>query len=106
MNQNYSEYKFPQVKPHPWSKVFRPRTPQDAVDLVARFLRYAPDLRLRPLDGCTMPLFDELRDPNLKMPNNLAPPPLFDFKSTELFERSSSIRAKLVPDWYVSSGTP
>merc|ERR1712178_453964 len=29
MNQNYSEYKFPQVKPHPWAKVFRPRTPPE-----------------------------------------------------------------------------
>merc|ERR1719298_167311 len=42
MNQNYSEYKFPQVKPHPWPKVFRPRTSQDAIDLVSQFLRYAP----------------------------------------------------------------
>ena len=83
MNQNYSEYKFPQVssastpspsctpsppspltahhspshhhhsphhsplttlpqvKPHPWSKVFRPRTPNDAIDLVAKFLKCA-----------------------------------------------------------------
>ena len=40
MNQNYSEYKFPQVKPHPWTKVFRTRTPSDAIDLVAKFLKY------------------------------------------------------------------
>jgi glycogen synthase kinase 3 beta len=40
MNQNYTEYKFPQVKPHPWAKVFRPRTPTDAIDLVSSFLRY------------------------------------------------------------------
>lgn len=40
MNQNYTEYKFPQVKPHPWAKVFRPRTPTDAIDLVSGFLRY------------------------------------------------------------------
>ena len=81
MNQNYSEYKFPQVKPHPWSKVFRPRTPSDAIDLVSKFLRYAPESRLTPLEGCAMPLFDELRDQNLKLPNNLPPPPLFDVRS-------------------------
>ena len=66
MNQNYSEYKFPQVKPHPWSKVFRPRTPPDAIDLVSKLLRYAPDTRLKPLEGCTLPLFDELRDASLQ----------------------------------------
>jgi glycogen synthase kinase 3 beta len=128
MNQNYSEYKFPQVKPHPWSKVFRPRTPTDAIDLVSKFLRCeqtrpractrpaaaqqlpgtcrhaparaaaparadaacgrrsalpspdAPESRLKPLEGCTMPLFDELRDQNLRLPNNVNPPPLFDVR--------------------------
>lgn len=48
MNQNYTEYKFPQVKPHPWAKVFRPRTPTDAIDLVSSFLRYvSPPAQLR-----------------------------------------------------------
>jgi glycogen synthase kinase 3 beta len=61
MNQNYSEYKFPQVKPHPWSKVFRPRTPENAIDLVSKFLKYAPDTRIKPLEACAMPIFDELR---------------------------------------------
>lgn len=34
MNPNYTEFKFPQIKPHPWSKVFSKRLPADAVDLV------------------------------------------------------------------------
>lgn len=34
MNPNYTEFKFPQIKAHPWSKVFSKRMPQDAVDLV------------------------------------------------------------------------
>jgi len=100
MNQNYSEYKFPQVKPHPWSKVFRPRTPQDAIDLVAKFLKYAPDTRMKPLEGCTMAIFDELRDQNLRLAGNQPPPPLFDFKPQELFEHPPSIKQKLIPDWY------
>ena len=106
MNQNYSEYKFPQVKPHPWSKVFRPRTPQEAVDLVARLLKYAPETRLKPLEGCTMPLFDELREQNLKIPGGgVRPAGLFDFKPQELFEHPPSIKAKLVPDWYASEAS-
>ena len=34
MNPNYTEFKFPQIKAHPWSKVFSKRLPADAVDLV------------------------------------------------------------------------
>eukprot|EP00438_Fugacium_kawagutii_P005671 Skav227801 [mRNA] locus=scaffold948:65235:71123:+ [translate_table: standard] len=30
MNPNYTEFKFPQIKPHPWHKVFRSRTSQEA----------------------------------------------------------------------------
>jgi len=101
MNQNYTEYKFPQVKPHPWAKVFRPRTPTDAIDLVASFLRYAPDTRAKPLEGCAMPFFNELREPNLTIPpNNRSPPPLFNFKPQELFEHPPGIKNRLIPEWY------
>ena len=34
MNPNYTEFKFPQIKAHPWAKVFSKRMPADAVDLV------------------------------------------------------------------------
>ncbi len=60
----------------------------------------APDTRMKPLEGCTMPIFDELRDPNLKLAGNAPPPPLFDFKPQELFEHAPSIKSKLIPDWY------
>merc|ERR1712166_190957 len=100
MNQTYTEYKFPQVKPHPWHKVFRPRTPSDAIELVSRFLRYSPDPRIKPLEACAMPFFDELRDQGLQLPGNRSPPPLFDFKPQALFEHPPSIRSKLTPDWF------
>jgi len=101
MNQNYTEYKFPQVKPHPWAKVFRPRTPTDAIDLVSSFLRYAPDTRSKPLEGCAMPFFDELREPNLSIPpTNRPPPPLFNFEPQELFEHQPGIKNRLIPEWY------
>lgn len=29
MNYNYSEFKFPQIKAHPWKGVFRSRTPPE-----------------------------------------------------------------------------
>ena len=34
MNPNYTEFKFPQIKAHAWSKVFSKRLPADAIDLV------------------------------------------------------------------------
>lgn len=40
------EHKFPQIKPHPFSKVFRPRTPQDAIALITNLLEYTPTARL------------------------------------------------------------
>jgi len=36
MNPNYTEFKFPQIKAHPWTKVFSKRMPPDAVDLVSQ----------------------------------------------------------------------
>ncbi|KAJ8350537.1 hypothetical protein SKAU_G00256670 [Synaphobranchus kaupii] len=42
MNPNYTEFKFPQIKAHPWTKVsqqvFRPRTPPEAIALCSRLL--------------------------------------------------------------------
>lgn len=37
MNPNYTEFKFPKITAHPWSKVFSKRMPPDAVDLVCLF---------------------------------------------------------------------
>ena len=35
MNPNYTQFKFPQIKAHPWTRVFNKRMPPDAVDLVS-----------------------------------------------------------------------
>ncbi|RWW20996.1 hypothetical protein GW17_00014863, partial [Ensete ventricosum] len=45
-------FMFPQIKAHPWHK----------------------------LEACTHPFFDELREPNARLPNGRPLPPLFDFK--------------------------
>lgn len=84
MNPNYSEFKFPQIKAHPWSKVFRPRTPPEAILLVSRLLEYTPSGRITPLEACTHTFFDELRDPSTRLPNGRELPPLFNFTQTEL----------------------
>merc|ERR1719216_700299 len=52
MNPNYTEFKFPQIKAHPWQKVFRARTSPEAIDLVSRLLEYTPSARITPLQAC------------------------------------------------------
>ncbi|KAH9309368.1 hypothetical protein KI387_037279, partial [Taxus chinensis] len=80
MNPNYTEFKFPQIKAHPWHKVFNKRVPAEAVDLIARLLQYSPHLRCNALEACLHPFFDELRDFNTRLPNGCPLPPLFNFK--------------------------
>ncbi|XP_078149148.1 shaggy-related protein kinase alpha [Carex rostrata] len=98
MNPNYTEFKFPQIKAHPWHKVFHKRMPPEAVDLVSRLLQYSPNLRCSALDALIHPFFDELRDPNTRLPSGRFLPPLFNFKPHELKNVPMDIVAKLVPE--------
>ncbi|XP_050344532.1 glycogen synthase kinase-3 beta isoform X5 [Nymphalis io] len=103
MNPNYTEFKFPHIKSHPWAKlmlerltmpksatdhqrirVFRACTPPDAISLVSRLLEYTPGARLSPLQACAHSFFDELREPNARLPNGRPLPPLFNFTEYEL----------------------
>ena len=85
MNPNYMEHKFPQIKPHPFNKVFR-KADAHAIDLIARLLEYTPTERLGAIDAMVHPFFDELRDSNTKFPDSRHQtgqlkdlPPLFNF---------------------------
>jgi glycogen synthase kinase 3 beta len=100
MNPNYSEFKFPQIKAHPWNKVFRSRTPPDAIDMISKILVYNPDKRPRPLEILLHPFFDELRDKNTKLPNGNPLPELFEFTNEEINSYSSEVIDQLVPSWY------
>ena len=97
MNASYTEFKFPQIRAHAWSKVFRSRTPPRAVDCVAQFLAYAPLRRVLPLRALAHDFFDDLRVPGATLePNGGALPPLFDFTDLEL--AAFPDLAKLRPD--------
>jgi glycogen synthase kinase 3 beta len=97
MNPNYTEFKFPQIKACQWRKVFRSKTPEDAIDFVASTLAYAPERRVKPLEGCAHRFFDELRDPKTKLPTGKDLPPLFDFTQHE-FDASPDLLEKLIPN--------
>ncbi|KAM0251489.1 hypothetical protein ACHAQJ_008157 [Trichoderma viride] len=90
MNPNYMEHKFPQIKPHPFNKVFR-KADANAIDLISRLLEYTPTERQAAVDAMVHPFFDELRDPNTKLPDSRHGtgqlrdlPDLFDFTHHEL----------------------
>ena len=62
MNPMYADFRFPNVKPYPWNKVFREgTTPESAIDLVTKLIVYKPSQRLKPIEALQHPFFDELR---------------------------------------------
>ncbi|KAL9272580.1 Shaggy-related protein [Drosera capensis] len=110
MNPNYTEFKFPQIKAHPWHKIFPKRMPPEAVDLVSRLLQYSPNLRYSALNGhwsgisdfllldaLVHPFFDDLRNPNTRLPSGRYLPPLFNFKPHELKGVPFEMLVKLIP---------
>jgi serine/threonine protein kinase len=84
MNPDYKEYRFPQIKPLPWDKVFRSRTPKEAIDFVSKLLVFEPNKRPRPLAALLDPYFDELRNVTTKLPNGMPLPELFNFTEGKL----------------------
>ncbi|XP_031504199.1 shaggy-related protein kinase eta-like [Nymphaea colorata] len=97
MNPNYKDFRFPQIKAHPWHKVFHKRMPPEAIDLTSRLLQYSPNLRCTALEACAHPFFDELREANARLPNGRPLPPLFNFKQ-ELNGASQELIEKLIPE--------
>jgi len=105
MNSTYTEYKFPQIKGHPWTKVFRSRTPPEAIDLVSKLLQYTPTGRLKPLEACSHPFFDELRVLGTVLPNGRTlPNVLFNFSEPETKE-AGLLLSKLIPPHVVANLT-
>lgn len=104
MNPNYTEFKFPQIKAHPWQKVFRARTSPEAIDLVSRLLEYTPSARITPLQACAHTFFDELREPGTKMPNSRDLPPLFNFTENEL-KIQPTLNSQLIPPHFSAAAS-
>jgi glycogen synthase kinase 3 beta len=67
------------------------------MDFISSTLAYAPERRVKPLEGCAHRFFDTLRDPKTKLPTGNGLPPIFDFTQQEL-NMNPEIIAKLIPD--------
>merc|ERR1712167_115446 len=100
MNPNYTEFKFPQIKPHPWQKVFRNKTTPEAVDYISKLLVYDPKVRPSGLQCCTHALFDELRGQDARISSSKPlPDNLFTFSKEELALMDQALKEKLIPEW-------
>jgi len=105
MNPNYTEFKFPTIKAHPWHKVFRQRTSPDAIDFVSKLLQYDPKSRPHGLEAILHEFFDELRDPATKLSSSKPLPELFDFSKEEqtqmqeMLRKDSTLLERWIPQW-------
>ena len=68
MNPNYMEHKFPQIKPIPLSKIFK-KMSNDCIQFLTKVLQYSPVDRVSCIEALVDPYFDELRNPQTKLPN-------------------------------------
>ena len=100
MNPSYSEFKVPAIRQQNWSKVFRSRTPKEAVDLISHLLVYSPVKRYSPLEAIMHPFFDELRVEGTTLPNGNPLPELFNFAKEELMSATPETVQRLIPDWF------
>jgi glycogen synthase kinase 3 beta len=101
MNPNYTEFKFPQIKPHPWTKIFRSKTSPEAVDYISKLLVYDPKLRPSGLTAAMHNYFDEIRQQDTVIRKDKAlPDHLFDFSKEELAIMDDATKTKLMPEWY------
>lgn len=97
MNNEATEFRFPQIKPFAWSKVFRAKNVDEQfVDLIGTLLVYDPNIRATPLKALLHPFFDELRDPNTTLPNGKKiPNEVFEFAKEE-WDKDGAIIEKIV----------
>jgi serine/threonine protein kinase len=62
MNPNYTEFKFPQIKAHPWNKIFKNKLSNDGVEVLSGYLQYTPTLRTNLMASLAHEYFDEVRE--------------------------------------------
>lgn len=109
MNPNYQEFKFPQIKAHTWGSIFKATAPPDCVELIGKLLSYVPFKRIKAIEACVHPCFDELRQPSTTLANGAPlPPEMFKFTEEEITLSPNTLKS-LIPahlagrDWKLAS---
>eukprot|EP00812_Abedinium_dasypus_P008371 NODE_2137_length_988_cov_326.142551.p1 GENE.NODE_2137_length_988_cov_326.142551~~NODE_2137_length_988_cov_326.142551.p1 ORF type:complete len:263 (+),score=42.83 NODE_2137_length_988_cov_326.142551:3-791(+) len=102
LNPQYRDCSFPSIPPRRWSSVFSKLVGNDAISLLASFLQYEPDKRIRPLEACAHQFFNALRDERTRSPEGRSlPADLFNLTRRELHSCSRSLRDNIVPAWHL-----
>merc|ERR1712139_51894 len=96
MNPVYGEFKFPQIRSYPWSKIFRSRTTPEAVDWLSKVLQYDPNKRPTGLQAIMHKFFDDLRCPQFRHSTPLS---MFWFSNEELSLMTEDMKRWLIPEW-------
>ena len=86
MNPKVSEFRFPEIRPYPWEKLFAGKTCPEAVNLISSLLVYLPQRRIKPFEALAHPFFSDLRSDTTKLPNNSNLPLLSNWTEEELQE--------------------
>jgi glycogen synthase kinase 3 beta len=103
MNPQYFNFNFPNIAPCSWSTVFRKDVSEKFTSLLAAFLQYDPEARIRPLEACANRCFDDLRDEGTRCPDGQrVPPDLFNLTQRELRVCLPSLRDRLIPAWHTA----
>lgn len=100
MNPDYQNKQLPKVMGVGWENMFDNNPDPLAVDLVAKMLTYDPSKRIGLYKAMTHPLFNELREDELTLPNGNCIPDLFSFTEKEKQEMGGECRDVLIPEWY------
>jgi serine/threonine protein kinase len=112
MNPACSQFDLPTLPPMPWKAAFRASADQQAVDLVSKLCTYSPGARLSGYEALLHPFFDELRTPDVALPNRKELPPLFEFTHEEIGFIGADLLRRLVPPhlqmdaWFIERMDP
>lgn len=89
MNRKKSNFVFPDIKPHPWQKIFNVKKydMEHVCDLASKLLCFNPKKRISAFECMAHPFFDELREPDVVLPDGKhLPPTLFNFTEEEIVQ--------------------
>ncbi|KAI3381542.1 hypothetical protein SNEBB_008705 [Seison nebaliae] len=97
MNKTYTEFKFPNIRPYSWSRLFRKHN-QEGLTLIPLLLKYTPTTRITALNAMAHPFFDDCRVSDGRLSNQNPYPPITNLTSQEVeMAKNSSVYDKLRP---------